>query len=155
MSVEIGTDIVSVPRIARLIAGRGDAFLHRCFTVDEITYCRAKAHPEQHFAARFAAKESVIKALRWSWDGPPPWRCAEVGHDDTGAPSISLTGTLLQKARSDRVGAIQVSLSHCADFATATVVAEREPAPRNDARSQDGCCGISGTSPASWGGRCR
>lgn len=123
VGVEVGTDIVSVPRIARLMAGQG--FLQRCFTPGEIAYCSGKARPEQHFAARFAAKEAVLKVLRCPWDGPPQWRCAEVVCDDTGAPGIVLTGRLLERARSCDVRAVSVSLSHCTDYATATAVIER------------------------------
>lgn len=132
MAVGIGTDIVSVPRIARLIDGREDAFLQRWFTPDEIVYCRGQAHPERHFAARFAAKESVFKALRCDWHGPPPWRFAEVVPDASGAPTLTVAGPLLAAAQSARVGRFLLSLSHCAEYATATVLADEaagEPTP--------------------------
>jgi len=58
-----GTDIVAVPRIETLIRDGGASFLNRWFTAGEIDYCAGKAVPSRHFAARFAAKEAVLKAL--------------------------------------------------------------------------------------------
>jgi holo-[acyl-carrier protein] synthase len=119
-----GTDIVSVPRVARLIDEHGDRFLDRWFTPDEIAYCRARAQPSLHFAARLAAKEAVVKAVRSSGDGPIPWRSIEIGHDAHGAPTVRLSGRILEEAARGGVGAIVVSLSHCAEFATAVAIAD-------------------------------
>lgn len=124
MTSGTGTDIVSVARIARLINDRGARFLERWFTPGEIAYCSGKAQPSQHFAARMAAKEAVVKALRSSWDGPIPWLSIEISNDERGAPCVRLSGTVLESARRDGVGAIQVSLSHCDEFATAIAIAD-------------------------------
>lgn len=122
MCDRVGTDIVSVPRIAELIRTGGDGFLHRWFTPLEIAYCTAKAVPARHFAARIAAKEAVVKTLPFGWDGPLPWRCIEVVNDPHGAPAIHLCGPVLDKARQAGVGAVQISLSHCDEYATAVAM---------------------------------
>ena len=115
----VGTDIVPVARIAALMAARGAVFLERWFTPCEISYCTARAVPSRHFAARFAAKEAVLKALPVTWDGPLPWRSIEITNDSSGSPSVRLSGAIRQAAASAGAGEIQVSLSHCAEYATA------------------------------------
>jgi holo-[acyl-carrier protein] synthase len=115
----LGTDIVSVPRIEKLVRERGQAFLARWFTPAELDYCLGRAHPSRHLAARFAAKEAVVKALGWAWDGPLPWRSIEVVRDERGVPSVRLSGAVRDVAHDAGVRGIQVSLSHCDEFATA------------------------------------
>jgi holo-[acyl-carrier protein] synthase len=95
------------------------AFLERWFTVGEIGYCSSKAVPSRHFAARFAAKEAVAKALPIAWDGPLPWRSIEIINDPRGAPSVGLSGALRDAATKAGVGEIMVSLSHCDEYAIA------------------------------------
>ena len=117
-----GTDIVSVARIANLIDTRGSSFVARWFTQTEIGYCTGKAVPSRHFAARFAAKEAVAKALPGQWDGPLPWRSIEIVNDPCGAPTVRLHGTVAEAARRVGVRDIRVSLSHCDEYATATAL---------------------------------
>ncbi|HSJ22785.1 MAG TPA: holo-ACP synthase [Nocardioidaceae bacterium] len=124
MATSPGTDIVGVARVARLIDERGQDFLERWFTPAEIAYCSAKARPSLHFAARLAAKEAVVKALRLPWDGPLPWRDVEIVHDEHGAPRVRLSGRMRRSAEREDVRAIDVSLSHCEEYATATAVAD-------------------------------
>jgi holo-[acyl-carrier protein] synthase len=119
---EVGTDIVAVSRIAALMQDRGAAFLERWFTTREIDYCVRKAVPSRHFAARFAAKEAVAKALPVAWDGPLPWRSIEIVIGPRGAPSVSLSGGVLDAAAEAGVGDIRVSLSHCDEYATAIAI---------------------------------
>ena len=116
----VGTDIVSVSRIAALIGDGGSSFLQRWFTPTEIAYCTAKAFPSRHFAARFAAKEAVVKALPFPWEGPIPWRLVEIVNEADGKPVVRLAGGVLAAARRAGVGVVRVSLSHCDEFATAT-----------------------------------
>jgi len=115
----VGTDIVAVGRIAALMRHRGAAFLERSFTAGEIEYCSGKAVPSRHFAARFAAKEAVAKALPVAWDRPLPWRSIEIVNDPRGVPSVRLSGAILDAATRAGVGEIRVSLSHCDEYATA------------------------------------
>lgn len=129
MASRPGTDIVRVARIAALVDRRGSAFLERWFTPDEIAYCNAKPRPSLHFAARLAAKEAVVKTLRAPWDGPILWRCIEITHDLHGAPQVRLSGRILHAARRDGVRSIEISLSHCEEYATATAIADYAERP--------------------------
>jgi len=118
----LGTDIVSVARFTRLARTGGPAFLERWFTPAEIDYCSGKAEPGRHLAARFAAKEAVVKALPGPWDGPLPWRRIEIVNDARGAPSVRLDGAVREAARRAGVREVQVSLSHCDEYATAVAL---------------------------------
>jgi holo-[acyl-carrier protein] synthase len=122
VTTRVGTDIVAVGRIGALIRDGGAAFLERWFTSREIGYCSGKAVPSRHFAARFAAKEAVVKALPVAWDGPLPWRSIEIANDPRGAPSVSLSGAILDAATRAGVAEIKVSLSHCDEYATAVAL---------------------------------
>lgn len=119
MHGEVGTDIVAVGRIAALMRNGRAAFLERWFTAREIDYCSGKAVPSRHFAARFAAKEAVVKALPMAWNGPLPWRSIEIINGPRGAPSARLSGAILDAATRAGVDEIKVSLSHCDEYATA------------------------------------
>ena len=142
----VGTDVVAVARISALIQARGTLFLDRWFTAREIGYCCGKAVPPRHFAARFAAKEAVVKALPVAWGGPLPWLSIEIIDDPHGAPTVSLSGAILGAAARAGVAEIRVSLSHCDEYATAiafvdvagdrAAIAEpRSPAGRGDCES--------------------
>jgi holo-[acyl-carrier protein] synthase len=134
----IGTDIVAVSRIAVLIHDGGTTFLERWFTLREIDYCLGKAVPSRHFAARFAAKEAVVKALPVAWDGPLPWRYIEIANDPRGVPSVSLSGAILDAATRAGVGEITVSLSHCDEYATAiALVAVTKVSAATETREPD------------------
>jgi holo-[acyl-carrier protein] synthase len=119
-----GTDIVAVGRITALAEARGDRFLERWFTPAELGYCAGKAVPGRHLAARFAAKEAVLKALPATWDGPLPWRSIEIAPAAGGAPVVHLSGELAEVARRVGVRHVQVSLSHCDEYATAVALVE-------------------------------
>lgn len=119
MPAGVGNNIVAVSRIAALMRDRGAAFVERWFTAGEIDYCLSKAVPSRHFAARFAAKEAVVKALPVAWHGPLPWRSIEIASDPRGVPSVSLSGAILDAATMAGVSGISVSLSHCDEYATA------------------------------------
>jgi holo-[acyl-carrier protein] synthase len=123
--IGIGTDIVSVQRIAALLAQRGDRFLERWFTRDELAYCLSQGHPSQHLAARLAAKEAVFKALRLSGDRYVPWREIEVSHDDVGAPVVALCGELARTAKHGGVAEVLITMAHTDDNATATALVLR------------------------------
>ncbi len=122
MPCGVGTDIVAVTRIEALIRGSGMTFLERWFTPREMDYCSRKAVPSRHYAARFAAKEAVAKALPMTWNGPLPWRSIEILNDDRGAPTIQLSGAYRETAIAAGIGEISVSLSHCDEYAVAVAL---------------------------------
>lgn len=122
MIMGIGTDIVSVKRIERAAARRGDKFLKRVFTAKECSYCDGHRERWQCYAARFAAKEAVFKALGTGLAGCR-WTEVEVTRDAFGKPEISLSGGAARRARDRGIGKILISLSHDGDRAIAFAIA--------------------------------
>ncbi len=121
MIAGIGVDIVEIDRFASALERYGDAFASKLFTEREISYCRAKALPAQHFAARFAAKEAFSKALATGWSGPFHWKDVEVVNDASGKPCMNVYG---DTARLIGAASISLSLSHTGTNAVAFVVIE-------------------------------
>ena len=119
----IGVDIVEIARIRKSIESAGDGFLEKVFTPQEITYCKSKHNMHQHFAARFAAKEAVSKALSTGWQGEFRWKSVEVVNDISGQPRIALHGTLKDRLAG---AAILVSLSHSESHVVAMIVIEEK-----------------------------
>ncbi len=124
MIVGIGVDIVEPGRIAGMMERHGERFLERTFTPGEIAYCRDRKRAVEHFAARWAAKEAVAKALGTGFDRDVGWKDIEVVKEGTGAAKVELHGDA--KAVADRLGArrIHLSLSHIESLAVAMVVIE-------------------------------
>ena len=125
MIIGVGLDIVPISRIAGLLARYGARAEERLFSPDERAYCRARGLPAQHYAARFAAKEALLKAL-----GAPPglgWREIEVRAASNGAPELSLSGAAAEAARRRGVVTQHLSLTHAGDVAAAVVVLESRP----------------------------
>jgi holo-[acyl-carrier protein] synthase len=105
----IGVDIIEIQRIQSSIEKFGDTFLRKIFTDTEIAYCRSRKNPAQHFAARFAAKEAVSKALATGWSGEFEWKNVEVMNELSGKPSVILHGITAQALEKSTVF---LSLSH-------------------------------------------
>jgi holo-[acyl-carrier protein] synthase len=105
----IGVDIIEIARIRHDIDSLGPRFTEKLFTTREIAYCSGKAIPHQHFAARFAAKEAVSKALATGWAGEFRWKDVEVVNDPSGRPRIVLHGRLREDLGN---ASIHLSLSH-------------------------------------------
>ena len=121
-----GVDITDISRISDLIERLGDRFLKRVFTDAEIRYCNSKAAPPQSYAARFAAKEAVFKAVGTGLVKGFSWHDIEVVNDEAGKPIIQLyhkTARLLAGKR------LHLSLSHTNKLAIAMVVVEDHPQP--------------------------
>ena len=117
--VGVGTDVVEIDRFAAALERR-PRLAERCFTPAEAAYCHSRRFPPQHFAARFAAKEAVGKALGI---GMTRWREVEVVRG-RGAPSIALHGRYAARAAQLGVERVHVSLTHGRDSATAKATAE-------------------------------
>ena len=114
--LRIGVDIVEIERIAHALRRHGDHFIRRVFTPGEAAYCRTKKSAAS-WAARFAAKEALGKALRVE-DPPPNWTDVEVVLDGRGRPTLLLSGRAAELARGARM---EVSLSHSHRYAVAVV----------------------------------
>ena len=115
----IGIDIVEVGRIQQL-AEEHEAFITRVYTEAEIRYCSSKKNRHQHFAARFAAKESVLKALGVGWARDVKWTDIEVVNDALGRPQIKAYGEVKRLMEEKNIREILVSLSHTAGYAIAS-----------------------------------
>jgi holo-[acyl-carrier protein] synthase len=119
--LRLGFDLAHVPRMAESIASFGDHFTTRFFTADELSYSQSGHQLQaERLAARFAAKEAVIKALSLSESGVS-WRDIEVTRSEDGACGISLHGRVAEIARAMNVRQILLSMSHDGDYAGAVV----------------------------------
>ena len=125
MIISTGIDIVEVYRIRETME-RTPRFTERVFTAGERAYCDNKgAAAYQSYAARFAAKEAFLKALKTGWRGKIAWQDIEVLNDADGVPTLSITGEakhVLYKTGADR---IHLSISHTTEHATANVILEK------------------------------
>lgn len=105
---------------------RTPRFAIRVFTDAEREYCESKGVAKfQSYAARFAAKEAFLKALKTGWRGKIAWHDIEIIVDGDGVPSISLTGESEKLLSSSGADVVHVSLSHTAEHAIAQVILER------------------------------
>ena len=120
--IGVGTEIIECVRIARMIEQHGELFLERVYTPDEVTYCSERSSATQHFAARWAAKEAVMKAIMGRSQGIR-WSEIEVtGHAGQG-PGLHLSGRAAEWAAYRGIDRFQISLGRCRTHATAFVIA--------------------------------
>jgi holo-[acyl-carrier protein] synthase len=130
-SVTVGVDIVDVPRIARLLQRDGAA--PRLLTAAETAYCTtSRGAAAEHAAARFAAKEAVLKAFGTGLVDGLRWVDVEVVNDASGRPSIRLHGAARSLAARRGLRTIEISLSHTPDLAIAQAVALWGPPDHQD-----------------------
>ncbi len=115
----LGTDIVEILRIKKSIERHGQYFLDRLFTQKEQDYCFRFRESSPHFAARFAAKESAVKALGIGFGKKASWHDIEILNDPLGKPLISLSPPLSLLFKDPK---LLVSLSHTETYATAVVI---------------------------------
>ncbi|PIB36186.1 holo-[acyl-carrier-protein] synthase [Reichenbachiella sp. 5M10] len=120
MILGIGTDLVETARLARRLDDR--QFLETVFTSAEIKYCLSKGHPEQHLAARFAAKEAYMKALGTGWSKHADFKEIEVQNSPEGGPLIVLSGATKRYFDKSELKDIFVSLSHTSQHAVAYII---------------------------------
>ena len=110
----IGVDLIEIDRVERALA-RYPGFKDRCFTKDEQAYCDSRANPAQHYAARFAAKEAVGKALGsgvlFTW--------REIEIRGRPKPGVTLTGRTQRWAEKVGAGQIDLSMTHSRELAAA------------------------------------
>lgn len=117
----VGVDVVDVQRMKDVLARQGKVFLNKVFSDVEVTYCKTRKRPYIHFAARFAAKEAVAKAMHTGWNGAFHWRDIEVVNDQSGAPHILLSHNV---AKALEQCTVHLSLSHTETTVVAFVVLE-------------------------------
>jgi holo-[acyl-carrier protein] synthase len=113
MIIGIGTDIVEINRIRESINRQGEAFLKKIFCDEEISYAQKSQDPYQHYAARFAAKEAVFKAI--GTKAYVAWKKIKIVNDANGKPCC-------EYLEEDFPYNILISLSHTQDYAVANAI---------------------------------
>ena len=118
-----GIDLVDTPRIERLLGEHEQRFLDRVFTAGEREYAESGGKLRvQRYAARFAAKEAVLKVLGTGWSGGIAWTDVEVLREPSGKPTVQLNGEAAAVA--EKLGVVEwhISLSHLQGHALASVI---------------------------------
>lgn len=119
MQVLCGIDIIEIKRIKESIDDLGEKFLNKIYTENEIKYCESKNKMKyQHYAARFAGKEAIFKAISKILQDKYSitWKDVEIINDENGRPEI-----VFLNQKYEQIQSIDISLSHCKEYATANV----------------------------------
>jgi len=119
----IGLDVIEVERVQEKIE-KEQGFRELVFGAEEIAYCEPKTHKYEHYAARFAAKEALFKALGTGWTSGTAYNEILILGDDTGKPEIHLTGKTANTLNTIDISKIKISISHLKNIAAAVVVIE-------------------------------
>ncbi len=117
LAAAIGVDIVEIERIDSAISEWRDAFLERIYTRAELE----RHHNVSSLAARFAAKEAVMKALGTGARGVS-WKDIEILANGDGAPLVRLYGRALERSKELGIARFSISVSHSRDYAVAFVI---------------------------------
>ncbi len=124
----IGTDIVDIDRIERLITKYSEHFLTKVYTHSEIQYCQRMANPAIHLAGRWAVKEAFYKALPLECQKHSSWKSIEIVTGEAGKPGISICSETLKKLlKKTGIAILHVSISHERRYCVATVILEDVP----------------------------
>ncbi len=123
--VAVGVDLVDIDRIRRVIE-RQPRFVERVYTTAEQAYCRMRRDPAERFAARFAAKEAVLKALGTGLGGAD-FTDIEVVRLQTGQPELAIRGRAEAKATELGIGGWLITMTHSRNLAQAFVAGVAEP----------------------------
>ena len=118
MKITCGTDIIEIKRIQEALEKYEDKFKNEVFTENEIKYCESHKNQKfQHYAARFSAKEAIFKAISSKLNNNYCWKDFEILNNNNGKPEVNL------KIKIDELESIDISISHCKEYAVASVVA--------------------------------
>lgn len=121
----IGTDLIEVERIAKQVSGN-TRFKEKIFSDREIEYCESfKVNKDQHYAARYAAKEAFFKAIGTGYRGGLAFHEISIENDGLGKPELILSGKAREFADRHAFGPIHISLSHLKSTACAVVIIEK------------------------------
>lgn len=121
----IGTDIVNIKRVKKVLKSSKNQFKKKIFSKVEIDYCEKKKNPSSFYAKRFAAKEALSKALGTGFKKGVSFKNIEVFNDVSGKPKIKLKGSTLsylKKKIKNKKYSIHLSLSDDEPWAQATVI---------------------------------
>jgi holo-[acyl-carrier protein] synthase len=117
--VRVGLDVIEIERIS-VTLDRYATFRERCFTEAERDYCESRPNPAQHYAARFAGKEAVGKALGFGVARAFAWKDVEIAGRPK--PDVRLSGRVAEWAQGVGAGPIDLSLTHSRELAAAVCV---------------------------------
>jgi holo-[acyl-carrier protein] synthase len=118
-----GIDVVELAEFERLLQEPNGDLARRCFTSNELDEASEGHRRTERLAARYAAKEAVLKALGTGWVTGTSWKDIELHSAPNGGPSISVRGEVELLAREKGISRFLVSLSHSSTFAMASVIA--------------------------------
>lgn len=121
--VGIGTDLARIARFRKFL-DPDSRLLERLFSAEERNYALAKRDPAPHLAARFAAKEALLKALGTGLRDGLAWQQIRVVHDELGCPFLELSGRAAELVQARGAGRTHLSYSHDGDYAVAIVILE-------------------------------
>ncbi|MEX0749377.1 MAG: holo-ACP synthase [Dehalococcoidia bacterium] len=133
MEYAVGIDVIEIARVKKVLERHPERFLQRVFTPEEVAFCRGRV-PE--LAARFAAKEAVMKALGTGARGLA-WREIEVLPNRRGKPLIYLHGDAKRRGEAIGLRGVDISLTHSHDLAIAAVVGAADDAPIDRAQHRE------------------
>jgi holo-[acyl-carrier protein] synthase len=122
MILGTGVDIVEISRIRKAAGKWNSKFLDRVFTEGELDYARNKKFLYQHLAARFAAKEAVLKAFGDESINRMEWKEIEIVNNKDGKPVVKLAGEARRTMLKKKVSDIIISLSHTKNYAVANAI---------------------------------
>jgi holo-[acyl-carrier protein] synthase len=120
----IGTDIIKVDRFEKMVA-KGRKNLKTIFTEREMDYCESKTRRSEHYAARFAAKEAVLKALGIGWRDGFAFSDIEILNDNLGKPEVFLHGKVKNYFKTQKIKQIKIYMSHSKENAIAFAILEK------------------------------
>lgn len=120
MVLGLGIDIIEIERIKKSIEEYGDKFLFKIFTKNEIEYSVTKPNKYQHFAARFAAKEAIYKALSSDTNKVYSWQDVEIYNERNGLPKVKFYGALKNYLNEKKQ--IKISMSHSENYVTCVAI---------------------------------
>lgn len=113
-----------------MLERHGARLTERCFSAEERAYCDRQARRRaEHYAARFAAKEAVLKALGTGWRNGIAWTDVRVLRQPSGRPDVQLGGRAAEIAEQGGIGSWLVSLTHTAELAGASAIALSDRPP--------------------------
>jgi holo-[acyl-carrier protein] synthase len=117
--IGIGTDIIEIERVREAIAKHGDSFIQKIFTLEEQNYCKKHRDPMPQYAARFSAKESIVKALGCGFGDQIGFLDIEIYHDKAGKPMVQFSSTAQKRFKNPHV---ILSMSHCKEYVSTTAL---------------------------------
>jgi len=106
------------------MVAKGRQYLETIFTEKEMDYCEARARKSEHYAARYAAKEAILKALGTGWRGGLAYSDIEITNEELGKPQVFVQGEVKNFFDHHQIQRTSISLSHTKEIAIAVIILE-------------------------------